>query len=36
MAETKGETLPFPDIRELVKGVPKDGKDWHVVAFLQT
>jgi hypothetical protein len=35
MAETKGETLPFPDIRELMKGVPTDGKDWHVVAFLR-
>jgi hypothetical protein len=30
MAETKGETLPVTDIRELMKGVPKDGKDWHV------
>ena len=35
MAEVKGETLPFPDIRELMKGVPTDGKDWHVVAFLR-
>ena len=33
MAETKGETLP--DSLELMKGVPKDGKDWHIVAFLQ-